>query len=511
MANRAHAGDTLGGFVGADVHAMFASSGVLVDDAEPLVGPVDTHRTHRREDVRGLDTTLHVREDPGLVREHPAAAIGGGEEVAVVDARAAEGRAGFAGERGSFARGENLRGVRDGVAEARGGAEGCRGDGWSGEGDQAADGGHRQQRRRRRRGSLTANRGGELEPVGEERLLLRVDDGGGDGRGAEAERSLALGRVSEVSDAGGDAGDGHRGDGRGLKRVLVRRLSDNIVGREEPAAGSLPEGGPGHAAGDHSLAAAVAGVLAPVGAGVCVSVRVLGLGQLRLGGSNFVDGVHDGGFRHEVLLLAVPVILDDGIVRFDLDNLFFRRCFRSGFRIRMVNSRPSRRFDHAGGGVHVKGQRLAPAAGEPRRGVHVRDLLLAHRLVLRIHDDLDDVDGGAEAPTAVQVAAVLRDEVVRAGLQTRHRGHGGAPREAVAAGGDERVAFRAAGGIDVGFVPERPGHVSRRGAVAVGRGSDADRGEDAALGPHAVGVDGRFGPDVEACAAVEAVCFTSVD
>ena len=273
MANRANAGDTLGGFVGADVHAVFASSGVLVDDAEPLVGPVDTHGAHRREDVRGLDPALHVREDPGLVREHPAAAIRGGEEVAVVDARAAEGRAGFAGERGGFTRGENLRGVRDGIAEARGGAEGCRGDGWSGEGDQAADGGHRQQRRRRRRGSLTANSGGELEPVGEERLLLRVDDGGGDGRGAEAERSLALGRVSEVSDAGGDAGDGHRGDGRGLKRVLVRRLSDNIVGREElPAAGSLPEGGPGHAAGDHSLAAAVAGVFAPVGAGVCVRV-----------------------------------------------------------------------------------------------------------------------------------------------------------------------------------------------------------------------------------------------
>ena len=177
----------------------------------------------------------------------------------------------------------------------------------------------------------------------------------------------------------------------------------------------------------------------------------------------------------------------------------------------MVNSRPSRGFDHAGGGVHVKGQRLAPAAGEPRRRVHVRDLLLAHRLVLRIHDDLDDVHGGAEAPTAVQVAAVLRDEVVRAGLQTRHRGHGGAPREAVAAGGDERVAFRAAGIVDVGFVPERPGHVSRRGAVAVGCGADADRGEDAAFGPHAVGVDWRFGPDVEACAAVEAVCFTSVD
>ena len=121
MANRANAGDTLSGFVGADVHAVFARAGVLVDDAEPLVRSVDTHRTHRREDVRGLDATLHVREDPGLVREHPAAAIGGGEEVAVVDARAAEGQAGFAGERGSFTRGENLRGVRDGIAEARGG------------------------------------------------------------------------------------------------------------------------------------------------------------------------------------------------------------------------------------------------------------------------------------------------------------------------------------------------------------------------------------------------------
>ena len=197
-------------------------------------------------------------------------------------------------------------------------------------------------------------------------------------------------------------------------------------------------------------------------------------------------------------------------MRFDLDNLFFRRFFRSGFRID-VNSRSSRGFDDAGRGVDVEGQRLAPAAGEPRRGVHVRDLLLAHRLVLGIHDDLDNLDGGAEAPPAVQVAAVLRDEVVRAGLQARHRGHGGAPREAVTARGDKRVALGPAGIVDVGFVPERPGHVSRGGAIAVGCGSDGHRGEDAALGPHAVGVDGSFGPDVEACAAVEAVCFTSVD
>ena len=191
-------------------------------------------------------------------------------------------------------------------------------------------------------------------------------------------------------------------------------------------------------------------------------------------------------------------------MRLDLDNL---RRRRGGFGL----ERPGGGFNDRVRLVDVERQGLAPAAGEPARAVDVGDLPLAHRARVLVEDNLGHLHRRAEAPTAVQVSAVLGDEFVRTRSQARHRGHRGAPGEGVAAGGDERVPRRGTrGGIHVGFVPESPGHVARRGAVAVGGGADGHRREDAALGPHAVSVDGRLRPDVEPRASVEAVGLAAV-
>ena len=238
------------------------------------------------------------------------------------------------------------------------------------------------------------------------------------------------------------------------------------------------------------------------------------MSESRARAAGLVHGVDDGGFRHEGLLLVAPgpVVLEDGIVRLDLVNLLLllgggSRRGRGGFRL----ERPGGGFHDRVRLVDVESEGLAPAAGEPRGAVDVRDLPSAHRGGVLVEDNLGHLDRGAEAPAAVQISAVLGDEFVRAGSQARDRGHRGPPGEGVAAGGDERVPRRSArGGVDVGFIPESPGHVTRRGAVAVRSGAHGHRREDAALGPHAVSVDGRLRPDVEPRAAVEAVGLAAV-
>ena len=250
-----------------------ARPSVLVHEAHPGVrGAVGENGAHRGEHVRGLRAALDVREDAGVIREHPAAAIRRGEQTASVDARAAEGIAGFAEARGGFARGEDAGRLGEGVAERARGAASARSGGeprhrGAGERDQPGHRRHRQKRRRRGGGAPIAD-----EAPGEERLLLGVDDrGGGDsgGGGSEAELALALRGVREVRDSRGGCGERHRRRRRASESV--RAVGDEGCGRirggQERASGvdgrGLPEGGPRHAAGD-ALVPALAGVGAPV-------------------------------------------------------------------------------------------------------------------------------------------------------------------------------------------------------------------------------------------------------
>ena len=231
------------GAIAGDVDAMLARARVLVHEAEALAGPraVREDGAHRGEHVRGLRAALDVREDAGVVREYPAAAIRRREQPASVDAGAAEGLAGFAEARGSLARGEDAGRLGDGVAEGGGG----RGGEGAGERGQAGHRRHRQKRRRRRGGALVARPRGELEALGEERLLLGVDDRGGDGGGAEAELALALRGVREVRGSRGCGGERHRRRSRasegargGGARARRGRLP-TVRGGQERASGVL--------------------------------------------------------------------------------------------------------------------------------------------------------------------------------------------------------------------------------------------------------------------------------
>ena len=76
---------------------------------------------------------------------------------------------------------------------------------------------------------------GELEALGEERLLLGVDDRGGDGGGAEAELALALRGVREVRGSRGCGGERHRRRSRaseGARRGGARGVASSVASTE---------------------------------------------------------------------------------------------------------------------------------------------------------------------------------------------------------------------------------------------------------------------------------------